>query len=47
MKKRQLKWKIQYNMTDVGKEFYTKKECKDHWNDLWKRGLYGYTIRKI
>ncbi len=47
MKTKQFKWKIQYNGMDIGKMFYTKKECKDHWQDLWNRNLYGYTISKI
>ncbi len=47
MKTKQFKWKIQYNGQDVGKMFYTKKECKEHWQDLWDRCLYGYTISKI
>ena len=47
MNTKQFKWKIQYQGRDVGKLFYTKKECKKHWCDLWSKGFYGYTITKL
>ena len=41
------KWEIKYNNQSTGKMFFTKKECKQHWQNLWDKGLYGYTINKI
>ena len=41
------KWEVKYDNQSIGKLFFTKKECKQEWNTLWNRGLYGYTICKI
>mgnify|MGYP003651929893 FL=1 len=42
------KWIIQYNGNDCdSKMFQTYKEAKDHWQKLWNRKMYGYTIKEI
>ena len=44
---KQFKWEILYNNKQVGKQFYTKAECKKEWRRLWDLELYGYVINKI
>lgn len=44
---KKFKWQINYNGKPTGKQFFNKKDCKKSLNDLFKRGLYGYTISSI
>ena len=41
------KYEIKYNNQSVGKLFYSRRQAKKHWNELWSRELYGYTISKL
>ena len=46
-KPRFLKWELKFNNQSIGKQFFTKSECKKEFKRLWKLNLYGYTIHEI